>query len=485
VSFSSLTFLIFLAVVFTAYWLLRQRKSQNLLLVLASYTFYGWWDWRFCGLMLLSSSIDFSLGLAIQKAEQPRWRRTWLVASLVFNLSLLGFFKYYNFFASSFADAVGAFGWHPDDVTLDIILPVGISFYTFQSLSYTVDVYRRQLSATAALFDYLAFVSFFPQLVAGPIERASHLLPQFEKERRFDPEQAADGLRQMLWGLFKKLVVADRLALLVEGPYSEPASYSGTHLAFATLCFAFQIYCDFSGYSDIAIGCAKQFGIALNRNFAYPYFSQSVGEFWRRWHISLSTWFRDYVYIPLGGGRVGPAMRVRNVLITFFISGFWHGAAWTYVAWGGLHGVFTAIPARRRSSEASDMPGGDRIVPSAATFGRMLITFVIVCACWIPFRAESWADTMTIGQRIATQLVDRADFIRLGVFLSLTPGALMTVIVLAAFVAIEWLGRRKEFPLAIQHRPRAIRWGVYTVAFWATILLIPEGQGQAFIYFDF
>ena len=483
-TFSSLTFLVFFGVVFAAYWTLGRRKPQNVLLLVASYVFYGWWDWRFCGLMLVSSLVDFGLGWALHKTDRPAWRRTWLVVSLVSNLSLLGFFKYYNFFAESFAAAMGSLGWQPGDLTLSIILPVGISFYTFQTLSYTIDIYRRQLTPTTSLIDYLTFVSFFPQLVAGPIERAANLLPQFGVDRRFDAALAADGLRQMLWGLFKKLVIADRLAVLVDPVYTNPHDYSGVHLAFATVCFAFQIYCDFSGYSDIAIGVAKQFGIRLNRNFAYPYFSQGIGEFWRRWHISLSTWFRDYVYFPLGGNRTTPAKRSRNLIATFLVSGVWHGAAWTFVAWGALHGMAVAfLPAG--GAKGDEPPGGTRFLPRPGDLLRVWSTLTIVCVLWVFFRAETFADAGQILTSIIREIADPAAYAAAKESLEAIHGAKLTLIVLAVFVGLEWLGRCSEHPLAIAAWPRAARWGVYTIAMWATVLLIPEEAGKEFIYFDF
>jgi alginate O-acetyltransferase complex protein AlgI len=486
-TFSSLTFLIFFAVAFAAYWLIRQRRWQNLLLVLVSYIFYGWWDWRFSFLMLASSLIDYVLGGAIERTENSRRRGLYLTAALVSQLSLLAFFKYYNFFVESFAQAAASLGWNPGDLTLQIILPVGISFYTFQTLSYTIDIYRRQLKASTDLVEYLAFVSFFPQLVAGPIERAVDLLPQFGKDRHFDPQLAADGLRQMLWGLFKKLAVADRLALIVAPAYEHPENYTGTHLAFATVCFAFQIYCDFSGYSDIAVGVARQFGIRLSRNFAYPYFSQSIGEFWRRWHISLSTWFRDYVYIPLGGSRGSSLASKRNLLTTFLVSGLWHGAAWGYVVWGAFHGVLASIYRGSSKSSPRDVPGNERWIPRPMTVLRMALTFSLVCLGWVFFRAATWSDAMEIHRRIFNPSIEvrTRETVQLYHFVLTTPGVLATTVVLFTLVMIEWCGRRHDHPLAMVKVSRPLRWAAYSVMLWATLLLIPEGAGQEFIYFAF
>ena len=351
-TFTSLTFIGFLPLVFALYWLLRTPRRQNLILILASYLFYGWWDYRFCALILFSSLLDFVLGWYLGQARSKRARKWLLGASLFANLGMLGLFKYFNFFAGSFSHLATGFGWTPGSVTLNIILPVGISFYTFQTLSYSIDIYRGKIRATKNILDYLAFVSFFPQLVAGPIERASHLLPQFEKLRRFDQGLARSGCRLILWGFFKKIVIADRLGVVVDQFYAQPELVSGPLLAFATVSFAFQIYCDFSAYSDIAIGTGRLFGIRLMRNFAYPYFSQSVGEFWRRWHISLSTWFRDYVYIPLGGSQQGSFRRTRNLLATFFGKRF--------MAWCGLAVPGVGRRARQHGRFRSRQSGAKR-----------------------------------------------------------------------------------------------------------------------------
>ena len=314
--FTSLTFILFLTVVFGLYWSLRASRHQNLIIVLASYTFYGWWDYRFCTLILISSLIDFLIGRKIGQTENKASRKLLLTISLTCNLGLLALFKYYGFFAENFLAFAQSFGWTPNDLTLNLVLPVGISFYTFQTLSYTIDVYRGQLKPSTSVIDYLAFVSFFPQLVAGPIERGTNLLPQFQKQRSFNVEDATDGCRLILWGFFKKLAIADILAVPVDAAYDHWDEASGAQLGLATVFFAFQIYCDFSAYSDIAIGTARLFSIKLMRNFAYPYFSQSLSEFWGRWHISLSTWFRDYVYIPLGGNRNGSIAMHRNIILT-------------------------------------------------------------------------------------------------------------------------------------------------------------------------
>lgn len=326
--FTSIEFFVFLPLVFALYWVLnRHTRRQNLLVVAASYVFYGWWDWRFLLLIAFTSACSYFSGLLINGG---RWRKAALWGNIIINLAILGLFKYYDFFAVEFAQL---FGLSSDSVTLNLILPVGISFYTFQALSYSIDIYRGKMEPTRDVVAFFAYVSFFPQLVAGPIERATNLLPQFQRQRQFDYGLAVDGVRQMLWGFFKKVVVADNCAVYVDDIWNNISGESSLNLIMAAVLFSIQIYCDFSGYSDIAIGCAKLFGIRLMRNFKVPYFSRDIAEFWRRWHISLTTWFRDYVYIPLGGSRVSKAKVVRNTFIIFLVSGLWHGANWTFLSW--------------------------------------------------------------------------------------------------------------------------------------------------------
>jgi D-alanyl-lipoteichoic acid acyltransferase DltB (MBOAT superfamily) len=340
--FNSLDFAVFLPAVFILYWILNSKNVnfQNGLIVIASYVFYGWWDWRFLMLIIFSTVVDYTLGLWIHKSNDESKRKYFLYASLLINLGLLGFFKYYNFFIQNFVDAFTFFGNPISSSSLNIILPVGISFYTFQTLSYTIDVYRRKLEPTSSFISFAAFVSFFPQLVAGPIERATNLLPQFYTKRKFDLEQAKIGVRQIVWGLFKKVVIADTCAQYANQIFDNSANHDGFTLLMGAVAFTFQIYGDFSGYSDIAIGTARLFNFKLMENFRYPYFSRDIAEFWRRWHISLSTWFRDYLYIPLGGSRVSRSKVIRNVFIIFVVSGFWHGANWTYIFWGFLNALY-------------------------------------------------------------------------------------------------------------------------------------------------
>jgi D-alanyl-lipoteichoic acid acyltransferase DltB (MBOAT superfamily) len=478
--FTTLTFLLFLPTVLAAYWLLAAPRARNAVLVAASYFFYGWWDVRYAVLMAGASLVDFTAALLLERTSSPARRRLILAGSCAFSLGLLGYFKYAGFFAENAAALADALGFHLTEVELRVVLPVGISFYTFQTLSYVIDVYRRRLRATHDLLEYMAYVSFFPQLVAGPIERAGHLLPQFRSARAFDAEAARDGLRLMAWGFFKKLAVADNLALAVDAAYLSVASSDGPTLVLATVCFAFQIYCDFSAYSDIATGCARLFGIELMRNFAYPYFSRSVAEFWRRWHISLSSWFADYVYVPLGGNRRGRWRQAGNVMVTFVLSGLWHGASWNFVIWGALNGL-AVLPGTLRGAGPrlgpNDVPGGERDRPAPRTLLAMAGTFTFICFSWIFFRAATPTDAAFVLVRLltgpwslesVTQAANRV-------------GGLGMI---AAFVLVEWLARRRRHPLAWPRLARPLRWAGYTAVVWLTLRLARE-QAGAFIYFQF
>lgn len=494
-TFTTLTFLLFLPLVFAVHWLLPTRRSQNVVLLASSYLFYGWWDWRFCGLMLASCLVDYTIGLCLMRANSTLARRSLLGCSLATNLGLLGTFKYFNFFTESFQTLSSQLGWDVGVTTLNIVLPIGISFYTFQTLGYTIDIYRRNINASRNLVDYLAFVSFFPQLVAGPIERAEQMLPQFARKRSFDDGLAFEGCRQILWGFAKKLVIADRLAVIVDPYYGQPDAFTGPQLMMATLFFAFQIYCDFSAYSDIAIGSAKLFGIRLMRNFAYPYFSQSISEFWRRWHISLSTWFRDYVFIPLGGSRCSPWRRTANLLITFAISGLWHGAAWRYVAWGGINGIATATPSRRTMSRSggscpgrslsTSTPGGESLIPHPRTLWSMCSTFLIICAAWVFFRAETLGDAATVFHHIGRDLISPQAYEPIAFSFEHDRFLRKTTILLAMFIAWEWVQRRNECPLNFGTLSVPLRWTAFTVLIWATLYLMPQTGGREFIYFEF
>ncbi len=488
-TFTSLTFTIFLGLVFAAYWKLGTRKKQNLLLLAASYCFYGWWDWRFCGLIFFSSLVDYLAALKIEGTVAPRRRKTYLIVAVSINLLLLGYFKYANFFLESFYDLFGQLGLG-DSGLLKVILPVGISFYTFQTISYTIDVYRGQLKATRSLTDYLVYVSFFPQLVAGPIERGSHLLPQFLKPRAFDPVVASDGMRQILWGCVQKMIIADNLGNRVVNPvYADLGAATGPEVMVATVCFAFQIYCDFAAYSNIAIGAAKLLGFDLMRNFAYPYFSQSVDEFWRRWHISLSTWFRDYLYIPLGGSRCSRSRFVFNVMLTFAISGLWHGAAWTFVVWGLLNGL-GVLPGildaqRHHAKQASrEIPGGSRLIPSFPVFVRMVLTFTFICLTWVFFRANSLTDALQGLWAIPRDLLQAPIWLEVFAFLRADEG-LVAILFTGLFLAAEWLGRQHPHPLqAVKKYPWPLRWGLYSALCLMALTFFPM-QPSDFIYFQF
>ena len=481
-TFTSLTFLLFFPFVFLLYWLKPQQKWQNSILVLASYFFYGWWDYRFCLLMLLSSLVDYFIGIAVHATDDRRIQRRYLILSLISNLGLLGYFKYYNFFSDSFVSLLNQFGWSVHPVIAEVILPVGISFYTFQTLSYTIDIYRGKLEPTRNLIDYLAFVSFFPQLVAGPIERATNLLPQFTVKREFSRSEASEGGRQILWGFFKKLVIADRMAVGVDAVYDNLADASGVSLLMATIFFAFQIYCDFSAYSDIAIGTAKMFRINLMRNFAYPYFSQSVTEFWRRWHISLSTWFRDYVFIPLGGSRCWAPRVCFNLMVTFVLSGLWHGADWKFIVWGAINGAALVVEkVLMVQRPRSDVPGGENDIPAVSVFVRMGYTFVIICVGWIFFRAASVSSAWLILYRIASLPLTIADPASLVLDQAVRKG----IGYLVVFVIIEWGFRRHLHPIVVAKLPVAVRWTVYTIVIWATIKTMLVNAVNPFIYFTF
>ena len=484
-TFTTLTFILYLPIVFGLYWSFKRQSARNLVMLLASYVFYAWWDYRFCVLMLATNLIDYGVARALARVEEPKARWRLLLISLVSNLSVLGFFKYYNFFVESVAAAAGSVGWIIDPFTLNIILPAGISFYTFQAMSYTIDVYRRQLDPSRNVIDHLSYVSFFPTLVAGPIERGTALLPQLASSRTFDYRNAVTGLRLIGWGFFKKLVIADQLAIIVESSYSAPDVARGPLLAFATICFAFQIYCDFSAYSDIARGTAWLFGVDVIRNFNYPYFSQNLAEFWRRWHISLSTWFRDYVYVPLGGNRVGRVRRAVNLLITFLVSGIWHGAAWNFVVWGALHGATIALGTlRAKPAPTPAIPGGEDNIPSLATALRMLRTFAIVCLFWVFFRAESVREALGILKLVVVDAFRPRAYLPLLDTVTDDGLRMAAMVMVGVFVAVEWLIRDREHPFVVDRMPIVLRYATYTACLWMTLALTARRTGQ-FIYFQF
>ena len=475
--FNSFDFAVFLPVVFCLYWLLQNKslRIQNALLLAASYVFYGWWDSRFLSLIIISSGVDYFIGLFLHRTQDGGRRKFLLIISLATNLGVLGFFKYYGFFVESFVSVIEVFGFRPNIGTLHLILPVGISFYTFQTLSYTIDIYRRKMEPTQDALAFFAYVGFFPQLVAGPIERASHLLPQFLKRRKFDIEQAKDGLRQILWGLFKKAVIADNLAEHVEIIYKNYDLYPGPVLLLGTLYFAVQIYCDFSGYSDIAIGTARLFGFNLVRNFAYPYFSRDIGEFWRRWHISLSTWFRDYVYIPLGGSRTGSKVRhLMNIIFTFTLCGFWHGANWTFIAWGFLNALYyLPFVLAGKHKRYTDTVALGRLWPNYREVLQISSTFAMTLFAWIFFRASSLQHAFGfIGQLFSSSWLEIPTVEKEGL-----PYVLIILVV-------EWFQRDKQHALQIGKMPVWMRWVTYYTVLTSILFLANTGH-VPFIYFQF
>ena len=470
-SFNSLAFIFFLPIVFLLYWqVFRFRRWQNGLVVVASYVFYGWWDWRFLGLIAFTSLLSYAGGLLTEHYNgQRRLQRAVCTVCIIVNLLILGLFKYFNFFADSFYTLIGCqAGWS----TLNVVLPVGISFYTFQALSYTIDVYRGQVRASRDVVEFFAYISFFPQLVAGPIERASHLLPQFRQERRFCYADAVDGCRQMLWGFFKKMVVADNCATVVNAVWTDYESRPSVVLMAGAVLFTFQIYCDFSGYSDIAIGCARLFGIRLKRNFNYPYFSRSIADFWRRWHISLMTWLRDYVYIPLGGSRNGHTLR--NIFVVWGISGLWHGANWTFVCWGIYHALLLAV-CRRVS------------IKSAGRLLSVSVTFLFVVIGWVIFRAPTLNDAVSyLSCMLSLSELNVGQW--LPQLMALQPAAGTAVAGIALMTVGEWRSRHNQHALqsldnGLLGRYTSLRYAFYIVMAMLTIAF--AGSQSEFIYFQF
>ena len=474
--FNSFAFAVFLPLVFVAFWLLPQRtpRVQNAFLILAACVFYGWWDYRFLSLLFFSSFVDYLAGIYLARTTHPGRRRGALALSLGTNLCILGVFKYFGFFVETFVDLLAQFGLQGSVPTLRIVLPVGLSFYTFQSMAYTIDIYRGRTQPEKNWIDFFAFVSYFPQLVAGPIQRAGDLLPQFQKRRHLDVGEARQGFEQALWGLAKKVLVADNLAGPVDQIFRHHASFGTPTLALGAVLFAVQIYCDFSGYSDIAIGISRFFGIRLTPNFAYPYFARNPVEFWQRWHISLSTWFRDYVYIPLGGNRVPAWRRHLNLLATFTISGLWHGANWTFVLWGLFHGLIYVGYVAWRGEKATPEPPAGRW-PRFGALAAMGATFGMVCISWVFFRAATLADALAYLRGLFTR----------GPGESIEVNLLQQSLLLAgALLFIEWLARARTTPLELRATPRWLRWPIY----YAVIALIfwrGNFNYVPFIYFNF
>nr|WP_321407120.1 MBOAT family O-acyltransferase [uncultured Carboxylicivirga sp.] len=484
--FNSLDFAIFLPIVFILYWFVTNRniKIQNFLIVVSSYIFYGWWNWKFLLLILFSTIVDFTVGILLKNQTHQTKRKLLLWTSILVNLGFLGFFKYYNFFLDNFVQAFSFFGMPIKANSLNIILPVGISFYTFQTLSYSIDVYKRKLEPTKDFIAFAAFVSFFPQLVAGPIERALHLLPQFYSKRTFNYSKAVDGTRQILWGLLKKIVIADNCAELANEIFNNSADMSGSTLVLGAFFFTFQIYGDFSGYSDIAIGSARLFGFDLMQNFNFPYFSRDIAEFWRKWHISLTTWFRDYLYIPLGGSRGSRSMIIRNTFIIFLVSGFWHGANWTFILWGAINALyFLPLLLTKNNRKNIDTVAKDRILPTIKEFFQMLLTFGLVLLGWIFFRAENIHHSFTYISGIFSSSL----FLFPKVPNTTTLLLLQLLFLITAFIIVEWLGRDGKYALekiSSFSKRRTIRWSIY-ILIGMVIFVFGNFNETEFIYFAF
>ena len=481
--FNSLNFAIFLPVVFLLYWFVTAKnlRLQNALLLFSSYFFYACWDWRFLFLLFFSTFLDFFTGLKMSDTEDKTLRKTWFWLSIGINLGFLGIFKYYNFFANSFAESVSNIGFQVHPWTLQVILPVGISFYTFHGLSYVIDIYKGKIKAEKNFIDYAVFVSFFPLLVAGPIERATHLLPQIQKKRIFDYEKAVDGLKQILWGIFKKVVIADQCAEYANLIFGNSAAFSGSSLALGALFFTFQIYGDFSGYSDIAIGTARLFGIDLLRNFAYPYFSRDFAEFWRRWHISLSSWFRDYLYIPLGGSQGGVWKKIRNTFVIFIVSGFWHGANWTFIAWGMLNAIFfLPVLLTKNNRNNLEIVAKGKFFPTFKEFFQILLTFILTNFAWIFFRAKNIQHALTYIAGIFSKT-----FFTIPTFTTI--GKILEIITLISFfMFLEWLGREQPYAIAKFGTTwkRPFRWFLYAFLIFL-IGMFMKMEETPFIYFQF
>tara|TARA_B100000212_G_C27366475_1_gene530563 strand:- start:561 stop:1940 length:1380 start_codon:yes stop_codon:yes gene_type:complete len=457
---------------------------QNLLLVCASYLFYSYWDWRFLSLIFLSTIVDYFIGSRLSDQENKKKRKLLLGTSLLVNLGILCTFKYYNFFLNNFVEAFSFFGVSIDANSLNLIIPLGISFYTFQTLSYTIDVYKNKIEHKKNFIAFLAFVSFFPQLVAGPIERATNLLPQFHRKREFNYAKAVDGMRQILWGLFKKVVIADNCAEFSNLIFNNSDTFGGSTLLLGAFFFTFQIYCDFSGYSDIAIGTARLFNFNLMKNFAFPYFSRDIAEFWRRWHISLSTWFRDYLYIPLGGSRGSNLLKIRNIFIVFLISGFWHGANWTFIFWGGLHALyFLPLMLLNKNRKNINVVAESHLFPSMKDIIAITLTFSFTLFAWIFFRAENLIHAFSyIGEIFSSSLFilpNGSDFIGT----TLHPFTILLLI--GVFLIIEWFGRGDQYAIAklVDRWKSPLRYAMY----YAIIIAIFwfGGNEQQFIYFQF
>ncbi|SHM60922.1 MBOAT family O-acyltransferase [Flavobacterium saccharophilum] len=475
--FNSLAFAIFLPIVFFLYWFVfnKNKSTQNALLIVASYYFYSCWDWRFLFLLVFSTFLDYYTGIQIEKGKSESSRKFWFWLSIIVNLGFLGVFKYYNFFASSFSELVSSAGFKASPILLNVILPVGISFYTFHGLSYVIDIYFKRIKAEYNFVDYSLFVSYFPLLVAGPIERATHLLPEIKVKREFDFEKAKEGICQIIWGLVKKIVIADTCAVYANAIFDNYNTVNSASLILGAVYFAFQIYGDFSGYSDIALGVSKLFGLDLLRNFNYPYFSRDIAEFWRRWHISLSSWFRDYLYIPLGGSKGGLWMKVRNTFIIFVVSGFWHGANWTYIVWGFINAVYF-LPLLLSNSNRNNM---DAIIlkfnfDSAKVIFSILYTFSLICIAWVFFRAKTITDAVLYLKRIITNGEFSSQYLENERYNH------ELLLLIALFVLVEWYSRAKIEPLSGRYNILKIALAIVAIIAFGTY-----SDYKEFIYFQF
>ena len=475
--FNSLAFAIFLPIVFFLYWFVfnKTKSSQNALLIIASYYFYSCWDWRFLFLLVFSTFLDYYTGIQIEKAMAERNRKFWFWLSILVNLGFLGIFKYYNFFAVSFSDLLNSVGIKASPILLNVILPVGISFYTFHGLSYVIDIYFKRIKAEYNFIDYSLFVSYFPLLVAGPIERATHLLPEVKVRREFDFQKAKEGIYQIIWGLVKKVVIADTCATYANAIFDNYTSMNSFSLILGAVYFAFQIYGDFSGYSDIALGTSKLFGLDLLRNFNYPYFSRDIAEFWRRWHISLSSWFRDYLYIPLGGSKGGLWMKIRNTFIIFVVSGFWHGANWTYIAWGFINAVYF-LPLLLSNSNRNNMNTIELKwdFSSVKVLISILSTFLITCIAWVFFRAKTITDAVLYLKRVVTNR--NFDF----QYLANERYNYELLLMIGLFVFVEWNNRIKTEPISGKRSLLKVALAILAIMAFGTF-----SDYKEFIYFQF
>lgn len=475
--FNSLSFALFLPIVFLLYWFVfnKTKSTQNALLILASYYFYSCWDWRFLFLLVFSTLLDYYTGIRIEKSKSESGRKFWFWLSIIVNLGFLGIFKYYNFFASSFSDLLNGFGLKTSPLLLHVILPVGISFYTFHGLSYVIDIYYKRIKAEYNFVDYSLFVSYFPLLVAGPIERATHLLPQVKVKRTFDFEKAKEGVYQFIWGLVKKVVIADTCATYANAIFDHYQSMNSLSLLLGAFYFAFQIYGDFSGYSDMALGMSKLFGIDLLRNFNYPYFSRDIAEFWRRWHISLSSWFRDYLYIPLGGSSGGMAMKIRNTFVIFLVSGFWHGANWTFIAWGFINALyFLPLLLLKRNRTNMEIVQLDWNIDSFKVFFSIISTFALTCFAWIFFRANSIGEAFNYIARIFTNQVFQSQYLENERY------NYEIIFLIIPFILVEWNCRTQIEPISGRYSSLKLALCIATI-----IALGTYSDYKEFIYFQF